>query len=82
FGGIDLQVTSAGIPHRGTCAEAGLGVFRRVMAVTFFGAVHCSRAALPSLLERRGQIVVLGSLTGFAPLLYRSAYNARKHALN
>lgn len=52
------------------------------MAVNFFGAVHCTRAALPSLLERRGQIVVLGSLTGFAPLLYRSAYNASKHALH
>ncbi|WP_047945191.1 SDR family NAD(P)-dependent oxidoreductase, partial [Pseudomonas aeruginosa] len=24
----------------------------------------------------------LGSLTGFAPLLYRSAYNASKHALH
>lgn len=52
------------------------------MAVNFFGAVHCTRAALPSLLERRGQIVVLSSLTGFAPLLYRSAYNASKHALH
>ncbi|MCS7505141.1 SDR family oxidoreductase [Pseudomonas aeruginosa] len=82
FGGIDVLVNNAGITHRGTFAETGLGVFRKVMAVNFFGAVHCTRAALPSLLERRGQIVVLGSLTGFAPLLYRSAYNASKHALH
>ncbi|WP_047948926.1 SDR family oxidoreductase [Pseudomonas aeruginosa] len=77
-----IVVNNAGITHRGTFAETGLGVFRKVMAVNFFGAVHCTRAALPSLLERRGQIVVLGSLTGFAPLLYRSAYNASKHALH
>ncbi|HGM7976016.1 TPA: SDR family oxidoreductase, partial [Pseudomonas aeruginosa] len=82
FGGIDVLVNNAGITHRGTFAETGLGVFRKVMAVNFFGAVHCTRAALPSLLERRGQIVVLSSLTGFAPLLYRSAYNASKHALH
>ena len=81
FGGIDVLVNNAGITHRGTFAETGLGVFRKVMAVNFFGAVHCTRAALPSLLERRGQIVVLSSLTGFAPLLYRSAYNASKHAV-
>ncbi len=82
FGGIDVLVNNAGITHRGTFAETGLGVFRKVMAVNFFGAVHCTRAALPSLLERHGQIVVLSSLTGFAPLLYRSAYNASKHALH
>ena len=82
YGRIDVLVNNAGITHRGTFAETGLGVFRKVMAVNFFGAVHCTRAALPSLLERRGQIVVLGSLTGFAPLLYRSAYNASKHALH
>jgi short-subunit dehydrogenase len=52
------------------------------MAVNFYGALHCTQAALPSSLARRGQIVVLSSLTGFAPLLYRSAYNASKHALH
>jgi short-subunit dehydrogenase len=52
------------------------------MAVNYFGALHCTRAALPSLIARRGQIIVLSSLSGFAPLLYRSAYNASKHALH
>ena len=81
FGGIDVLVNNAGITHRGTFAETGLG-FPQGHGGELFGAVHCTRAALPSLLERRGQIVVLGSLTGFAPLLYRSAYNASKHALH
>ncbi|MGV8769516.1 SDR family NAD(P)-dependent oxidoreductase, partial [Pseudomonas aeruginosa] len=68
--------------HRGTFAETGLGVFRKVMEVYFFGAVHCPRETMPRLLERRGQNVVLVSLTGFAPLLYRSAYNASTHDLH
>lgn len=82
FGGIDVLVNNAGITHRSLFADTDLAVFQRVMAVNFYGALHCTQAALPSLLARQGQIIVLSSLTGFAPLLYRSAYNASKHALH
>jgi short-subunit dehydrogenase len=44
--------------------------------------LHCTQQALPSIVPRQGQIIVLSSLSSFAPLLYRSAYNARKHALH
>jgi NAD(P)-dependent dehydrogenase (short-subunit alcohol dehydrogenase family) len=82
FGGIDVLVNNAGISHRSSFAETELGVFERVMAVNYFGALHCTKAALESLITRRGQIIVLSSLSVYAPLLYRSAYNASKHALH
>lgn len=82
FGGIDLLINNAGITHRSRFADTDLAVFQRIMQVNYFGALHCARAALPSLLARRGQIVVLSSLSGFAPMLDRSAYNASKHALH
>lgn len=82
FGGIDLLLNNAGITHRSTFAETELAVFQRIMAVNYFGALHCTKAALPGLIARRGQVIVLSSLSGFAPLLYRSAYNASKHALH
>ncbi|PAU89601.1 short chain dehydrogenase [Pseudomonas sp. WN033] len=82
FGGIDVLINNAGITHRSAFAETELTVFRRVMAVNYFGALHCTRYALASLVERQGQVIVLSSLSGFAPLLYRSAYNASKHALH
>ena len=82
FGRIDVLVNNAGVSHRSTFAETDLEVFQRVMAVNYFGALNCTKAVLPSLIARHGQIIVLSSLSGFAPLLYRSAYNASKHALH
>ena len=47
FGTIDVLVNNAGISHRSGFASTGLDVIRRVMEVNFFGAVNCTKAALP-----------------------------------
>ena len=52
------------------------------MEVNYWGAVALTQAALGPLLQRRGQIIVLSSIAGFAPLLARSGYCASKHALH
>ena len=82
FGGIDVLLNNAGITHLSLFRDTDLDVIRRVMEVNFFGAVHCTQAALPHLLERRGHIAVLSSFAGLAPLASRSGYAASKHALN
>jgi UDP-glucose 4-epimerase len=82
IGPPDLLVANAGITHVGRAAETDIAVLRRVMEVNFFGAVHAARAALPDLLERGGQIVVMGSIAGQAPLATRAGYAASKHALH
>jgi len=82
FGGVDVLVNNAGITHLGLFRDTDLDVLRRVMEVNFFGAVRCTKAALPSLLARRGRIAVLSSVAGFAPLATRSGYAASKHALH
>ncbi|GMV02962.1 MAG: SDR family oxidoreductase [Burkholderiaceae bacterium] len=81
-GGIDLLICNAGISHHGTFAHTRPAVIRRVMAVNFLGAMHCTHAALPALLARRGMIVAISSVAGFAPLLGRTGYAASKHALH
>jgi NAD(P)-dependent dehydrogenase (short-subunit alcohol dehydrogenase family) len=81
-GPVDLLVHNAGITHFSRVEEVALDTVAQVMAVNFTGAVTCTKAALPDLIERRGQVVVLSSVAGFAPLFGRCAYSASKHALH
>jgi NAD(P)-dependent dehydrogenase (short-subunit alcohol dehydrogenase family) len=80
FGGIDVLINNAGITHRSAFAGTDIGVFRKVMDVNLFGAVHCTQAALQHLLASRGLVVIVSSIAGFAPLFGRTGYAASKHA--
>ena len=79
---MDLLIANAGIAHRSAFADTQVDVLRRVMDVNFFGAVHCTHAALPSLRQRRGMVVAISSVAGFSPLIGRTGYAASKHALH
>jgi len=81
-GPIDILINNAGITHFSSVADLECETVAQVMAVNFQGAVNCTKAALPDLLERRGQVVVMSSVAGFAPLFGRAAYSASKHALH
>ena len=82
WGGVDVLINNAGISHRSLFADTKPSVLRRVMDVNFFGSVHCTAAALPSITERRGLIIAISSVAGFAPLVGRTGYCASKHALH
>ncbi len=82
FGGVDVLINNAGITPRSAFAATRPEVIRRVMAVNFFGALHCTHAALEDLLARRGMVIAVSSVAGFAPLIARTGYAASKHALH
>ena len=82
FGAIDVLVNNAGMSHRSGLAETDLAVIRRVMDVNFYGAIHCTKAALPRLIERRGLVIAISSVAGYTPLIARTGYAASKHALH
>jgi NAD(P)-dependent dehydrogenase (short-subunit alcohol dehydrogenase family) len=82
WGGVDVLVNNAGLTHLSQFRETEVEVIRRIMEVNFFGAVNCTKAALDSLVERRGRIAVLSSVAGFSPLATRCGYSASKHALH
>ena len=82
FGGVDLLFNNAGMSHRSAFRDTAAVVYERVLAVNVFGSLYCAQAALPSLLQRQGVIVVTSSIAGFSPLLGRTGYCASKYALH
>ncbi len=82
YGGIDILVNNAGITQRSAFVNTKTSVYRKVMAVNFFGSLYCTKAAIDSLIARRGIIIVIESLAGVSPLLGRTGYCASKHALH
>lgn len=82
FGRLDVLVNNAGMSQRSGFASTDLVVIRRVMEVNFFGAVHCTKAALPHLAAARGLVVAVSSVAGYTPLIARTGYAASKHALH
>jgi len=82
FGAVDVLINNAGITHRSAFVHTQPAVIRRVMEVNFFGALHCTHAALEDLIARRGMVIAISSVAGFAPLIARTGYAASKHALH
>jgi NAD(P)-dependent dehydrogenase (short-subunit alcohol dehydrogenase family) len=82
FGGVDFLINNAGITQRSAFLDTDVDVYRRVMDINFFGSLYCTKAALPHLIASAGQIIVISSVAGFAPLIGRTGYAASKHALH
>lgn len=82
FGSIDIWINNAMVsvfsPFRDMSAEE----FERVTAVTYFGVVFGTRAALKRMLARdRGTIVQVGSALAYRGIPLQSAYCGAKHAI-
>lgn len=82
FQGIDILINNAGISMRALFNDADLSVIKNVMDINFWGAVYCTKYALPSILERKGSIVAISSIAGFVGLPARTGYSASKWALH
>jgi NAD(P)-dependent dehydrogenase (short-subunit alcohol dehydrogenase family) len=78
FGGIDVVLANAGIASYGSVLTVDPATFRRVVDVNVTGVFHAVRAALPSLIERKGYVLVVSSLAAFVPAPGLAAYNASK----
>ena len=80
FGGIDVVMANAGIASYGSVLQVDPEAFKRVLDVNVLGVFHTVRAALPSVIERRGYVLVVSSLAAYAASPGLAAYNASKAA--
>ncbi|KRF29448.1 short-chain dehydrogenase [Nocardioides sp. Soil805] len=78
FGGIDVVVANAGVASYGTVLTVDPDAFRRVLDTNVLGVFHTVRAALPTIIERRGYVLVVSSLAALAATPGMAAYDASK----
>lgn len=82
YGRIDILINNAGISMRALFKDVDLAVLKKVFDVNFWGAVQCTKYALPYLIEAKGSVVGVSSVAGFVGLPARTGYSASKYALH
>ena len=81
-GPMGILVNNAGVAKSAPFARTDDAMWREALDVNLWGAIHCTRAALPAMLEAGwGRIVNVASTAGITGFPYVTAYSAAKHAL-
>jgi NAD(P)-dependent dehydrogenase (short-subunit alcohol dehydrogenase family) len=80
LGGLDVAVANAGIAQSRFATARGISgeEWERVFEVDLLGVWRTVRAALPQIVERRGQMVVVSSVYAFANGFGNSPYAVAK----
>jgi len=82
FNQIDILINNAGISMRALFEDTELSVIKKLMDVNFWGAVFCTKYALPYILAQKGSVVGISSIAGIKALPGRTGYSASKYALD
>jgi NAD(P)-dependent dehydrogenase (short-subunit alcohol dehydrogenase family) len=78
FGGIDIVMANAGIGSFGSVLEIDPAAFKTVVDVNLMGVFYTVRAALPSIIDRRGYVLIVSSLAAFLAGPGMASYDASK----
>lgn len=78
LGRLDVLCNIAGVGSYGHATEVTTEQWDRILGVNLSGTFFMCQAALPMLLETRGNIVNMASSAGLAGIAYASAYCASK----
>ena len=82
FGGIDVMVNAAGHISSGTIENTTLQAWDEMLNVNVRAIFNLMQRALPSLIERRGNVVNISSVTGLRAFPGVLAYCVSKAALD
>jgi NAD(P)-dependent dehydrogenase (short-subunit alcohol dehydrogenase family) len=78
FGGIDVVMANAGIATHGSLLAVDPKAFKTLIDVNVVGVFHTVRAALPSVIERRGYVLIVSSAAAYAPAAGMVPYDTSK----
>ncbi|EWY36466.1 3-oxoacyl-ACP reductase [Skermanella stibiiresistens SB22] len=81
FGRLDVLVNNAGVAPTGSITETPVEDWHAVMAIDVNGVFYGCRAAVPHLIETKGSIVNVSSVSGLGGDWNMSFYNAAKGAV-
>lgn len=81
FGSLDVLVNNAGVATMGSFLDGPIDDWRKTMAINVDGVFYCCRAALPHLLETKGSIINVSSVSGLGGDWGLAFYNASKGAV-
>lgn len=78
FGGIDIVMANAGIATTGSLLAVDPQAFKTLIDVNVVGVFHTVRAALPSVIERRGYVLIVSSAAAYAASAGMVPYDTSK----
>jgi len=78
FGGIDIVIANAGISTSGSVLAVDPQAFKTLIDVNVVGVFNTVRAALPSVIERRGYVLIVSSAAAYAPAAGMVPYDTSK----
>ncbi len=78
FGQLDVLVNNAGIAKDRTLAKMTVEEWQKVIDVNLTSVFNCSKAALPMIITRRGNIVSMSSFSGLRGNFGQTNYTAAK----
>ncbi|MFK5927336.1 MAG: SDR family oxidoreductase [Desulfuromusa sp.] len=81
FGRLDALINNAGVADFRLLGDTDFECWRTIMATNLDGTFLCSQAALPALIESRGAIVNIASISGLRASTLRVAYGTSKAAV-
>jgi short-subunit dehydrogenase len=81
FGGLDVAIANAGFAVTGLVERLSLDDYRRQMETNVFGVLRTIYAALPAVKRTRGQLAIMGSVSGHVPTPGLSPYSMSKFAV-